>query len=113
MAGRVVVSRRLALRAAAGTVRPMTLAGDLELAGLDELLQRRVVDRLGRDLSRPPGPEMEGLAAGQRNAQGPLGLVGDGLHRRLLLRTVGKLTLTGGPSKPEVWIHLPACVRTG
>lgn len=53
---------------------------DLDLVGLDQRLERGVVEGFGCDLARPTRPEVQPLATGKRNAERTLRLVPD-LHR--------------------------------
>src|SRR5882724_11696746 len=81
---RVAVTRAKALLAARGSVvGPRLVAENLDLTSADELLQRRMLDRLRRDLAALSGAEMQGLATRQRNAQGSVSLIADGRHRSL------------------------------
>src|SRR5262245_38097772 len=56
---------------------------------MDELCERRMLGGLRGDLSSLSGAEVQGLAAGQRDAQRFLSLVGDALHRCLVMRQAG------------------------
>jgi hypothetical protein len=84
----VAVNRGSAILAAPGSVGgPRTLVEDLDLAGSTSFLSRGCSTAFAGDLSGLSEAEIQGLAAGQRETQGPLSLVADGFDRRLLVMT--------------------------
>jgi hypothetical protein len=101
---RAPVERRAALPAAPGAAaRPRTVVEDLDLAGVDELPELRMLGGLRGDLSSLSRAEVQGLAAGQRDAQRFPGLVGNGLHRCLVIRQVAERYFLPFPGIEGVW----------
>src|SRR5262249_25722697 len=102
-ARRVAGHRGSVLRAASVSAgRPGILLEYLDCPRLDELLERRVLDVVRGYLSALSGAQMQRLAAGQRDAQGLVSLVGDGRHRGLLPIS----RATSSPSLESAW---PGC----
>src|SRR5213593_1146906 len=92
-AGRVAGRRGSAPHAASVSFDRPGFFPDLDRARVDELLERRVFDVVRGYLSALSRSQVQRLAAGQGNAQGLYGLVGDGRHDSLcclaLLANVG------------------------
>src|SRR5439155_8749293 len=84
-AGRVAGRRGSAPRAASVSFDRPGFFPDLDRARVDVLLERRVLDVVRGYLSALWRSEVQRLAAGQGNAQGLSGLVGDGRHGGFLL----------------------------
>ena len=101
----MAVKRRTALPTAApgSPDRRRTVVEDLDLAGVDELCERRMLGGLRGDPSSLSGAEVQGLAAGQRDAQRFLGLVGDALRRCLVIRQAAARYLLPLPGIDGVW----------
>lgn len=76
-----------------------SLVGDLDLPGLDELLDLRILEGVRRDLRGFRQAEVQGLAAGKRYAQRLRALVGDDLHRCGLAAT--RWAAQGAPGRPR------------
>jgi hypothetical protein len=72
---------RLGRRRVAGP-RRAALAEHFDLAGLDQLLQLRALQRVILDLAGAAQTEVQGLAAGQRNSERLAALVDDGSDGR-------------------------------
>src|SRR4030095_15437606 len=109
-ARRLPVKRRAALPAApASAARPRTVVEDLDLAGVDELPELRMFGGLRGDLSSLSRAEVQGLVTGQRDAQRFPGLVGDGLHRCLVIRQVAERYFLPFPGIDGGWRSL-SCV---
>src|SRR5436309_10310429 len=78
------------------SARPRILRDDLDRARVDQLPERRVLEVVRGYLSALPGAQMQRLPAGQRDAQGLRGLVGDGCHRGSFSTRAYLPTFAGG-----------------
>jgi hypothetical protein len=76
---------------------------DLDVAGVDELPEPRMCGGLRGEMSSLSGAEVQGLAAGQRDAQRFPGLAGDGLHRGVVIRRAAERYFLPFPGIDAVW----------